>query len=462
VIGTRPGRKGDRLAPASVLDRADPGPDPRPPGPPVTSAASSRSRISTTISGLEGSAIGATIVSFVRAAASALTKPGVQDGLVAAAVTGTSLVGVMVQLHVDLPEGGGDVTQRSLDAFGIVLVLLQTVPLAWRRRAPVLLLCVTSAAMFLYFELGYLPSFASLGFLVALYTVAAYRDRRTSVLACIGAIVVVLLILAIGREPVDPDAVIGELLIVGGAWSLGDGVRSRRGQVMRLEDRASRLEREREERAAQAVAQERRVIARELHDVVAHHVSVIVAQAGAARRIFGSHPELAPPALDAIDHIGREALVEMRRLMGFLRTEAELAAARSPQPGLRNVDVLLAQVREAGVPVTISIEGDAVPLPAGLDLSAFRIIQEALTNVLKHAGPARADVVIRYEESALVLIVVDDGPGSVRNGSHASPGYGHLGMRERVALFGGQLRVGHRPRAGYEVLATLPLDREPR
>ena len=437
------------------------------PGAPAASAAPAESApmswMPSTVSRIERSEVGSSIVSFVRAAGSALTKPKVQDGLIAAAVTGTSLVGVMVQLHVDLPEGGGDVSRRSLDAFGIVLVLLQTVPLAWRRRAPVLVLCVTSAAMFLYFELGYLPSFASLGFLVALYTVAAYRARRTSIIACIGSIVVVLLILALGREPVDPDAVIGELLIVGGAWSLGDGARSRRGQVMRLEDRASRLEREREERAAQAVAQERRVIARELHDVVAHHVSVIVAQAGAARRIFGTHPEEAPPALDAIDHMGREALVEMRRLMGFLRTEAELAAGRTPQPGLGNVDALLTQVREAGVPVTISIEGDAVPLPAGLDLSAFRIIQEALTNVLKHAGPARAEVVIRYEESALRLSIADDGLGrNDRNGGRPPSGYGHLGMRERVGLFGGQLRVGPRPSAGYEVVATLPLDREPR
>ena len=186
----------------------------------------------------------------------------------------------------------------------------------------------------------------------------------------------------------DPDAVIGELLIVGGAWSLGDGVRSRRGQVMRLEDRASRLEREREERAAQAVAQERRVIARELHDVVAHHVSVIVAQAGAARRISGTHPEVAPPALDAIDHVGREALVEMRRLWASCgRRRSSLPGGRRTRPAQRR----RARRRRSGrrAPCPLGVEGDPKPLPPGSDLTAYRIVQEALTNALKHAGPAQ-------------------------------------------------------------------------
>jgi signal transduction histidine kinase len=270
-----------------------------------------------------------------------------------------------------------------------------------------------------------------------------------------------MLILGIGKEPVEADTIIAEGLLVAAAWSLGDGLRLRRGQFVRLEDRASRLELEREELARLAVAQERRVIARELHDVVAHNVSVIVAQSGAAQRIFDDHPEDARTTLGAIEHMGRAALVEMRRLMGLLRTESDRSGMRSPQPGLDNLETLVGQVGEAGLPVTLRIEGIPRPLPAGLDLSAFRIVQEALTNALRHAGPARADVIVRYEESRLLLTVDDDGFGPNGQGARTTrPKYGHLGMRERVALFGGDLRIGARPGGGYRVAAVMPLDGE--
>ena len=391
-----------------------------------------------------------------------LAKPLVQDSLIAAALTATSLVGAVTHLHVDLPEGGGDVTLRSLDALGVALILLQTTPLVWRRRAPVVVLSVVTASLFLYSTLGYFRSFASFGFLLALYTVAAYRDRRTSIPAGIASAVVVFLILAIGREPIEPDTVIAECLIVGAAWFIGDGFRIRRGQFVQLEDRAARLERAGEEMAQHAVAEERRVIARELHDVVAHNVSVIVTQAGAAERIRGTHPEEALATLGVIERTGREALVEMRRLMGILRTETERPATLSPQPGLQSLDILVGQIREAGVPINVKIEGTRQSLPPGLDLSAFRIVQEALTNVLKHAGPAYVEVTVRYEGSRLVLIIDDNGSGAGgRNGDASRPTYGHLGMRERVGLFGGELRVGMRPSGGYRVTASLPLDEAP-
>jgi signal transduction histidine kinase len=383
-------------------------------------------------------------------------KPMVQDALTAGVLTATSLVGVVVHLHVDLPEGSD--TARGLDALGMGLVLLQTVPLVWRRRAPVVVLALTTGALFLYSLLGYLPSFAAFGFLVALYTVAAERERRTSIPAGIASGIVVLLILAIWSESVEPDAIIAECLFVGAAWFLGDGLRIRRGQVVQLEDRATRLEREREERAKQAVAEERQVIARELHDVVAHNVSVIVAQAGAAQRVFDTHRDEVLATLDTIEHTGREALVEMRRLMGFLRTESDPESARSPQPGLKSLDALVASVREAGLPITVRIEGVPRPLPPGLDLSAFRIVQEALTNILKHAGPTRAEVVVQYQESRVVLSITDEGVGPARFRTDSLPRYGHLGMRERVALFGGELRVGPRQRGGYQVTASLQLD----
>ena len=401
---------------------------------------------------------------------SVLSRPIVQDALVAGVLTATSLVGVLVHLHVDLPEGGEEVTVRSLDALGLVLILLQTVPLAWRRRAPIPVLAVTMTALFVYSVDGYFTSFAALGFLVALYTAAAYRERSVSIPAGIAAAFVVLLILLVQKEPVEPDAVLAEFLFVGAAWFLGDGLRIRRGQVLMLEDRASRLEGEREERAERAVTEERRVIARELHDVVAHNVSVIVAQAGAAQRISGSQPREALAALGSIEHAGREALVEMRRLMGLLRPDAERVTKRAPQPGLDELDALVGQVGEAGVPVLLTIEGEPRALPVGLDLSAYRIVQEALTNVLKHSHPSRVDVVVRYRPASLELTITDDGASpheqaqrieGVDDDRASRIRYGHLGMHERVALFGGELSAGPVVGGGYRVWATLPTDEEP-
>jgi signal transduction histidine kinase len=400
-----------------------------------------------------------------------LSRPIAQDALLAGLLTATSLVGVLVHLHVDLPEGGEEATVRSLNALGLVLILLQTVPLTWRRQAPIPVLAVTMSALFVYSINGYFTSFAALGFLVALYTAAAYRERSVSIPAGIAAAFVVVLVLLMQKEPVEPDAILAECLIVGGAWFLGDGLRIRRGQVLMLEDRASRLEQEREERTERAVAEERRVIARELHDVVAHNVSVIVAQAGAAQQISASQPKEALTALGSIEHTGREALVEMRRLMGLLRPDAERVTRRSPQPGLHEVDTLVEQAREAGIPVLLTIEGEPRPLPVGLDLSAYRIVQEGLTNVLKHSRPSRVDVVVRYLPRSLELMITDDGADlpdekapqiEDDDDDDGTPRirYGHLGMRERVALFGGELSAGPVSGGGYRVSATLPTDEE--
>ena len=387
-------------------------------------------------------------------------RPIVQDSLIGGALTAIALVGLYTRLHVDLPEGGGDAMRRSIDTLGIVLLLLQTATLVWRRRAPVLVLSVVTASLFVYSIIGYFRSFASFGFLIALYTVAAHRDRRVSIPAGLASGVVVLLILALGRELIEPDAVIVECLIVGAAWFIGDGYRIRRGQYVQLEERARRLELAGDELARHAVAEERRVIARELHDVVAHNVSVIVAEAGAAQRISDAHPTEALATLGPIERTGREALVEMRRLMGFLRTESE-QPSHAPQPGLHDLEALIDHSRRAGLPIRLTIEGTPRPVSPGLDLSAYRIVQEALTNVLRHAGPAHVDVVVRYESDRLLLIVDDDGVGPARR--RADPTrqrYGHLGMRERVALFGGRLQVGGRPGGGFRVMASLPIDPE--
>ena len=391
-----------------------------------------------------------------------LLGPLGQDTLIASLLTTASLVGLLVHLHVDLPEGGTDLVNARLDTLGIVLALLQTVPLVWRRVAPVLVLAVCSVAMFLFFSLGYLPSFASFGFLLALYSVAAHRERKISIPAALWSAFVVLMILFSSREPLELDAIFAEGLVVGAVWFIGDGLRTKRSQVSTLEDRATRFEREREEAAEQAVAEERRVIARELHDMVAHNVSVIVAQSAAAQRVLDGNPEEGRFALRSIEDAGREALVEMRRLLGLLRTDHDRPDVRHPQQGLDDIETLLAQVREAGVHVSLTVEGTPQPLPAGLDLSAFRIVQEALTNVLKHASAASAAVGIRYERSSLHLTISDDGSGPRdEDPDPLRARYGHLGMRERVGLFGGRLRVGPRPGAGYEVVVALPLDTVP-
>jgi signal transduction histidine kinase len=390
-----------------------------------------------------------------------LSDPLVQDALIASLLTAASLVGLLTQLHVDLPEGGTD-GNPGLDGAGLALALLQTVPLVWRRVAPVVVLAVITSATFLFFTLGYFPSFASFGYLLALYTVAAHRERRISIPAALASVFVVVLILYMSREPVEVDTIFAECLVIGAVWFIGDGLRVKRSQVITLEDRATRFERERQEAAHKAVAEERRVIARELHDMVAQKVSVMVAQSVAAQRVFDAEPEESRAVLHSIEDSGREALVEMRRLLGLLRTDDDRPDARDPQQGLRDIESLVSQVREAGLLVDLKVEGRSRPLPPGLDLSAFRIVQEGLTNVLKHAGATRATVVIRYGASGLEITIADDGRGS--EAADVDPGrarYGHLGMRERVGLFRGRLWVGPRLGGGYEVVAFLPLDPDP-
>ena len=237
------------------------------------------------------------------------------------------------------------------------------------------------------------------------------------------------------------------------AWLGGRAMRRRALQVEVLGDRANQLEREREERVRALVAEERARIARELHDVVAHSVSVMVVQAQAGPRLV-SDPEQTATTFESIEASGREALVELRRLLGILRTEDKQLAI-GPQPGLVSLGGLVEQMREAGLPVELRIEGDPVALPPGIDLSAYRIVQEALTNTLKHAGRTDVKVVVRYSASAVELEILDDGLGAPANINGA--GHGLIGMRERTGLYGGTLEAGPRPSGGYEVRAYLPL-----
>jgi signal transduction histidine kinase len=221
-----------------------------------------------------------------------------------------------------------------------------------------------------------------------------------------------------------------------------------------LQDRTDRLEREREAREQAAVAEERRRIARELHDVISHSVTVMTVQAGAARMLLAEEPERAREPIVSVEETGRQALADIRHLLGILRPrEGELAL--SPQPGLAHLDALLGQTRDAGLPVELTVEGERQAIPPGVDLAAYRIVQEALTNTRRHAGPGRAFVALRYRPEALELAVTNDGRVRARG---AEGGHGLVGMRERTALYGGDLEAGPRPEGGYEVRARLPLE----
>jgi signal transduction histidine kinase len=255
----------------------------------------------------------------------------------------------------------------------------------------------------------------------------------------------------------DPSAGFGDMvwstIIFGIAWTIGFGLGHKFREADEAKERAERLERAREEEALVAVAEERARIARELHDVVGHSVSVMTVQAAGVRRLLKPDQEREREALQIVEQTGREALAEMRRLVGVLRRPEE-APALAPQPSLEHLDRLVAQAREAGLPVELRVEGEPVQLAAGLDLTAYRFVQEGLTNALKHAGAHRAEVVVRYDNGHVELTVSDDGKG---DGGGESGGHGLVGMRERVSVYGGELEAGPRPEGGYRLHARLPL-----
>ena len=240
------------------------------------------------------------------------------------------------------------------------------------------------------------------------------------------------------------------------ALAFGNTMARRREYEVALVDRAAELEREREEKARRAVFDERVRIARELHDVVAHHVSVMGVQAGAARRVLERSPGQAAQALTNIEDASRHAVAELQRLLGFLRRDGEVDQP-TPQPNLRQLDALAEEVRRVGLDVELSVEGRAQPLPETVELSAYRIVQEALTNTIRHAGATKATVLLRYEPEELQIEVTDDGAGRPQQESTTRVGHGLIGMRERANLHGGRVSAGPRPEGGFGVRATFPL-----
>ncbi|HYZ30320.1 MAG TPA: histidine kinase, partial [Thermoleophilaceae bacterium] len=343
-----------------------------------------------------------------------------------------------------------------------VFALSQGVPLLWRRKCPfAVLVFVVAANMALWAVSGTRP--VPLAPMVALYTVAATTGRRTSlrglaVTAVIGLPYAIDTLKHLSGEKFPFQIVrLGfEAATVAAAWFAGEMVRARRAYLAELEARALRAEREREAEAARAVAEEKARIARELHDVIAHDVSLIVVQAGAAEEVFDERPDEVRAVLRRIDEAGRDALAELRRLLGtVLPGDTDLR----PQPSLARLDDLIDRVRASGLRVSVAVDGPARPLAAGLDLSAYRIVQEALTNVVRHAGASQATVTIAYLPQALELTVSDDGRGA--NNGWRGHGKGIVGMRERASLVNGRVEAGPLAGGGFEVHAVLPLEPQP-
>jgi len=351
----------------------------------------------------------------------------------------------------------GDATPGLPLGLGIPLGLAMTGSVALRRRYPLAVGVFLILSMNLMFLVGahvYSPPL-SVAWMCGLYAIAVWTDTRGFVIG-MGALALSNLIAAAGPVVTMSSAIF--FFVVPGLATLiaRRAIRERQLLAESLAARAELLEREQELRANEAVAEERARIARELHDLVAHNVSVMVVQAGVERHALPDGESSTRDTLTSIEQAGRQALVEARRLLGVLRRNGDRAEDLEPQPSVEEVGLLVEQVERAGLPVRLDIKGERVPLPAGVDLCAYRIVQEALTNALKHAGPAHAEVVLRYADDGLDIEVRDDGAGQL-NANGDGGGHGLIGMRERVSLYGGRLETGPRDSGGFEVRAHLPL-----
>jgi signal transduction histidine kinase len=369
----------------------------------------------------------------------ARTHVQLTDGAVALTVLAVSLL-------------GDEVARRSVSA-GLFTFLL-ALPLAWRRRAPIAVFLIISLVAFGQWLAGP-PLLADVALLGALYTVAADRPRRPAVAAAIllegGA---ALAAIRWGKSPLATVAPLSGVVVA--ALVSGLYVRARRAHVASLVDRAARLEFERDQQALLAAAAERARISREMHDVVAHSLAVVISLANGATAKLGRDPEQSREALASIAELGREALADTRRLLSVLRTE-ESATVRAPQPGIEDIADLVDRAASTGLAATLTVRGDPVPVAAGLALSAYRIVQEAITNAVKHAEGATAVAVeLTWTPRHLQIAVTDDGRG---NGppAGASGGFGLAGIRERAALCGGTAMAGPRPEGGWTVRATIPI-----
>ncbi|GAA2231592.1 sensor histidine kinase [Kitasatospora cystarginea] len=359
--------------------------------------------------------------------------------------------------------------EQARTAGGVLMAVLLPLLMVFRRSRPNLTTVTAVALGLIQVALDIPPNASSVAYLVFAYTGAAFGTEWISRLALTGGVLAGPLTL--WRFDQGPHEVLNWLRVIFLAglmatpfilcWAWGRLTRVRRAYLIELEDRAARLERERDAQAKVAVAAERARIARELHDVVAHNVSVMIVQADGAAYVLDHSPEQAKEALGTIASTGRQALVEMRRLLGVLRT-SDTAEEYVPQPGVEELPELLEQVRTAGLPVEYTRTGEPTDLPRGVELTVYRIVQEALTNVRKHGGPdARAKVAMDFRDHDLEVLIEDDGRGTTAEqlaaGGADGQGHGLIGMRERVGMVSGSLDIGPRPGGGFRIRAVLPL-----
>ena len=367
--------------------------------------------------------------------------------------------------------GSSTTTIHGARAGAVLYIAAATVPLAWRRRWPLGVQCAVMAAIALDSILvGEAPQGINVLFpvLITMYSVAAHASLPRALLGFAVGFAGTLIEASLDPEVAtfgDVVAVEGSFFVVLGglAWATGRYVLGRRRAAERSEDRAQRIERDQDELTRAALANERDRIARELHDVIAHSVSLMGVQAGAAERVLASDPERAGEALRSIQSTARESVGEMRRLLGILRTEDE-ALGLAPQPGLAALGALVDDSRRAGLSVELTVEGEARRLPAGIELSAYRVTQEALTNARKHAPGARADVLLRYGASELEVCVRNTAPPANGAGPPTAPpgsGHGIVGMHQRVAIYDGSLEARPLPDGGFTVRARLPVEVTP-
>ncbi len=366
-------------------------------------------------------------------------RPSYRDAVLAVAVA------VLAETEVLTGQVAGPRVPAALLAVPMTLSLLA------RRTHPLLSALAVDGAFVVNWAVGvdlYNYMATVIAGLVIAYSVAAHLPRRRAGMALACTYVAIAVSALRG-----PSGLLWGAVLVGGAGLAGFAIRDRRDHIQRLAELADELEQTRDEHARAAAADERARIARDLHDIVAHSVSVMVVQAGAAEQVLGTAAERARDPLTSIQDTGRLALVELRRLLHVLRAD-DSEPALAPQPGLSSLDALADDVRRAGIDVQVRVRGNPAAAPAGVDLAAYRIVQEALTNVIKHAAATRAEVLLEYQPTTLCIEVVDDGRRP-SPGNHN--GHGLIGMRERARLCGGSVEAEHRSGGGFAVLARLPL-----
>jgi signal transduction histidine kinase len=358
----------------------------------------------------------------------------------------------IIAIKVLSVSGGTGSDYREPTAWAYALTVVAMVPYFFRRHAPLPVFLIALPAM-MALVLGDFESNVCVQItLIGTYTIAAYCSSRQRFVG-IGALTIAFVLLGIfGAPGLNATGLAANIGIFAAAYFFGSTIRNRRLYMEQLEQRAAMLEHERDEEAKRAVADERLRIAQELHDVVAHSMGVIAVQAGVGAHVIDTDPAEAKKSLEAISETSRGTLTEIRRMLGVLREDS--GAEYEPAPDLTELPRLVDSVRAAGLDVDVRVEGRDGEIPPGVSFTAYRIVQEALTNVLKHAGPARATVLVGYEPGLVRLEITDDGRGV--NGRATNGGHGLVGMRERVSVYGGALEAAPRAGGGFAVRATLP------